>query len=99
MKNYSRLFSAAVVIGTLRVKCPEDISAPDEMVLAPVICNPRYPRAWAVPGVVELQNLDFIVGLSKQRIHMKYQVLFSMKNNENIFKIVVCCSRDCRLNG
>ena len=25
---------------------------------------------------------------------MKYQVLFSLKNNEKIFKTVVCCGRD-----
>ena len=29
-----------------------------------------------------------------QRIHMKHQVLFSLKNNEKIFMKVVCCSRD-----
>ena len=28
---------------------------------------------------------------------MKHQVLFSLKNNEKIFKTVVCCSRDWRL--
>ena len=28
---------------------------------------------------------------------MKYQVLFSLKNNEKIFMDVVCCSRDWRL--
>ena len=28
---------------------------------------------------------------------MKYQVLFSLKNNEKIFKTVVCCSRDWHL--
>ena len=28
---------------------------------------------------------------------MKYQVLFSLKNNEKIFKTFVCCSRDWRL--
>ena len=27
---------------------------------------------------------------------MKYQVLFSLKNNEEIFINVVCCSRDWR---
>ena len=27
---------------------------------------------------------------------MKYQVLFSLKNNEKIFKTVVCCSRGLR---
>ena len=26
---------------------------------------------------------------------MKYQVLFSPKNNEKISKTIVCCSRDC----
>ena len=25
---------------------------------------------------------------------MKYQVLFSLKNNEKIFMAVICCSRD-----
>ena len=29
-----------------------------------------------------------------QTIHMKYQVLFSLKNNEEIFMNIVCCSRD-----
>ena len=28
-------------------------------------------------------------------IHMKYQALFSLKNNEKVFVNVVCCSRDC----
>ena len=28
---------------------------------------------------------------------MKYQILFSLKNNENIFKTVVCCSHDWHL--
>ena len=32
----------------------------------------------------------------KQSIHMKYQVLFSLKNNEEVFLNVVCCSRDWR---
>ena len=27
---------------------------------------------------------------------MKYQALFNQKNNEKIFKAVVCCSRDWR---
>ena len=31
---------------------------------------------------------------ARQRIHMKYQVLFSLKNNEKVFMNVVCCSRD-----
>ena len=30
---------------------------------------------------------------------MKYQVLSSLKNNEKLFKTVVCCSRDWRLKG
>ena len=34
-----------------------------------------------------------------QRIHMKYQVLFSLKNNEEIFMNVVCCSRDWGFKG
>ena len=34
-----------------------------------------------------------------QRIHMKYQVLLSLKNNEEIFMNVVCCSCDWRFKG
>ena len=34
----------------------------------------------------------------KQTIHMKYKVLFFLKNNEKIFKTVACCSRDWHLN-
>ena len=30
---------------------------------------------------------------AQQRIHMKYQVLFSLKNIEKVFISVVCCSR------
>ena len=30
---------------------------------------------------------------------MKYQVLFSLKNNEKIFKTVVCCSCDLAPKG
>ena len=30
---------------------------------------------------------------------MKYQALFYQKNNEKIFKIVICCSRDWHFNG
>ena len=30
---------------------------------------------------------------------MKYQVLFSLKNNEEVFINVVCCSRDWRFKG
>ena len=30
---------------------------------------------------------------------MKYQVLLSQKNNEKLFKTVVCCSRDWRLES
>ena len=30
---------------------------------------------------------------------MKYQVLFSLKNNEKIFMNVVCCSRDWGFKG
>ena len=32
-------------------------------------------------------------------IHLKYQVLFSLKNNEQLFMNVVCCSRDWRFKG
>ena len=31
-----------------------------------------------------------------QRIHLKHQVLLSLKNNEKIFMNVVCCSHDWR---
>ena len=31
---------------------------------------------------------------NKERIHLKHQVLFSLKNNEKVFIKVVCCSRD-----
>ena len=31
---------------------------------------------------------------ARQRIHMKYQVLFSLKNNEKVFMNVVSCSHD-----
>ena len=30
---------------------------------------------------------------------MKYQVLFSLKNNEKVFINVVCCSRDWPFKG
>ena len=30
---------------------------------------------------------------------MKYQILFSMKNNEKLFMNVVCCSCDWRFEG
>ena len=36
---------------------------------------------------------------AKQRIHMKHQVLFSLKNNENILTSLICCSRDWRFKG
>ena len=32
-------------------------------------------------------------------IHLKHQVLFSLKNNKKIFMNVVCCSRDWRFKG
>ena len=35
---------------------------------------------------------------AKQRIHMTYQALFSLKNNSKYSKIV-CCNRDWRLKG
>ena len=31
---------------------------------------------------------------AEQRIHMKYQVLLSLKNNEKVFINVVCCSHN-----
>ena len=34
-----------------------------------------------------------------QRIHIKYQVLVSLKNNEKVFMNVICCSRDWRFKG
>ena len=33
------------------------------------------------------------------RIHMKYQVLFSLKNNEKVYMNVICCSRGWCLKG
>ena len=36
---------------------------------------------------------------ARQRIHMKYQVLFSLKNNEIVFINVVCSSRDWCFKG
>ena len=40
-------------------------------------------------------RLDFSCESSAyQRIDLKHQVLFSMKNHEKIFMNVVCCSRD-----
>ena len=36
---------------------------------------------------------------AQQRIHMKYQVLFSLKNNEKNCKTVVCCICDWRLKS
>ena len=45
-------------------------------------------------------RLDFSYESSaKQRIHLKDQVLFSLKNNEKIFMNVVCCSCDRRFKG
>ena len=45
-------------------------------------------------------RLDFSSESSgKQRIHLKHQVLFSLKNNEKIFMNVVCCSHDWRFKG
>ena len=37
--------------------------------------------------------------LARQRIHVNYLVLFSLKNNEEIFINVVCCSWDWRFKG
>ena len=36
---------------------------------------------------------------AEQRIHLKHQVLFSLKNNEKIFMNVVCCSHNWRFEG
>ena len=36
---------------------------------------------------------------AKQRIHLKHQVLFFLKNNEKIFMNAVCCSRDWLFKG
>ena len=45
-------------------------------------------------------RLDFSCESSaKQRIHLKHQVLFFLKNNEIICMNVVCCSRDWRFKG
>ena len=37
--------------------------------------------------------------VNPQRIHMKYQVLFSLKNNGKVFINAVCCSRDWGFKG
>ena len=43
-------------------------------------------------------RLDFSCESSaRQRIHLKHQVSFSLKNNEKILRNVVCCSCDWRL--
>ena len=40
-------------------------------------------------------RLDFSCeSSSEQRIHLKHQVLFSLKNNEKLIMNVVCCCRD-----
>ena len=40
-------------------------------------------------------RLDFSCESSAgQRIHLKHQVLFSLKNNEKILMTVICCSHD-----
>ena len=45
-------------------------------------------------------RLDFSCeSYARQRIHLKHQVLFSLKNNEKIIMNVVCCSHDWRLKG
>ena len=45
-------------------------------------------------------RLDFSCDSSaEQRIHLKHQVLFSLKNNEKIFMNVVCCSCHSRIKG
>ena len=41
----------------------------------------------------------FHVNPLPSRIHLKYQVLFPLKNNEKILMNVVCCSRDWRFKG
>ena len=45
-------------------------------------------------------RIDFSCESSaQQRIHLKHQVLFSLKNNDKLFMNVVCCSRDWRFKG
>ena len=47
-------------------------------------------------------RLDFfmwILCLEEDSVHLKHQVLFSLKNNEKIFMSVICCSRDWRFKG
>ena len=36
---------------------------------------------------------------AQQRIHLNHQVLFSLRNDENIFMNVVCCSLEWRFKG
>ena len=46
------------------------------------------------------RKLDILCEPSaRQRIHMKYQVLISVNNNEKVFINVVCCSRDWRFKA
>ena len=48
----------------------------------------------------EKLRLDFSCESSAwQRIHLKHQDLFSLKDNEKIFMNVVCCSRDWRFKS
>ena len=42
-------------------------------------------------------RLDF--SCESSTIHLKHQVLFSLKNNEQVFMNVVCCSPDWRFKG
>ena len=47
----------------------------------------------------EKKGLIFHVNPLPQRIHLKHQVLLSLKNNEKIFVNVVCCSHDWHFKG
>ena len=44
--------------------------------------------------VIKKIRLDVSCLAQDSRIHLKHQVLFSLKNNEKIFMNVICCSRD-----
>ena len=70
----------------LKLKAPNKILADDIL----IICF----------YLLEKIMLDFSCESSaEQRIHLKHQVLFSLKNNKKIFMNVVCCSRDWSFKG
>ena len=77
---YSSLSGALLCInGDLTLKAPSKIAADDTSIFFNIYLTKKI-------------KLDVSWESSaKQRIHMKYQVLFSLKNNEKLLKTVVCC--------